>query len=64
MRTGATLRPRQRGAQKLLAQYGERLLYVRYRYDEQHKTRLKTVELRFWYEITSTTGSNHYMFEP
>ncbi len=20
--------------------------------------------LRFWYEITSTTGSNHYMFEP
>lgn len=45
MRTGATLRPHQRGAQRLLAQYGERLLYVRYRYDEQHKTRLKTVEL-------------------
>ena len=45
MRTGATLRPHQRGAQKLLAQYGDRLLCVRYRYDEQHKTRLKTVEL-------------------
>ena len=45
MHTGVTLRPHQRGAQKLLAQYGDRLLYVRYRYDEQHKTRLKTVEL-------------------
>ena len=42
---GATLCPHQRGAQKLLAQYGDRLLRVRYRYDEQHKTRLKTVEL-------------------
>jgi hypothetical protein len=45
MHAGATLRPHQRGAQKLLAQYGDRLLYVRYRYDEECKIRWKTVEL-------------------
>jgi len=45
MRTRLTLRPNQRGAQQLLAQYGTRLVCVRYRYDEQRKRRLKTVEL-------------------
>jgi hypothetical protein len=45
MRTRLTLRPHQRGAQQLLAQYGNRLVCVRYRYDEQQKKRFKTVEL-------------------
>ena len=45
MRTRLTLHPHQRGAQQLLAQYGNRLVWVRYRYDEQQKRRFKTVEL-------------------
>ncbi len=45
MRIRLTLQPHQRGAKQLLAQYGERLVCVRYRYDEQHKKRCKTVEL-------------------
>ena len=45
MRTRLTLRPHQRGAKQLLAQYGNRLVCVRYRYDEAQKKRLKTVEL-------------------
>src|SRR5712691_4583903 len=45
MRTRLTLRPHQRGAQQLLAQYGNRLVCVRYRYDEQRKRRFKTVEV-------------------
>jgi len=38
------LRPGQRGT-KLLREYGDRLVCVRYRYDEQNARRLKTVEL-------------------
>jgi hypothetical protein len=45
MRIRLTLHPHQRGAKQLLAQYGNRLVCVRYRYDEQHKKRFKTVEL-------------------
>jgi hypothetical protein len=45
MRTRLTLHPSQHGAKHLLAQYGERLVCVRYRYDEQRKKRFKTVEL-------------------
>lgn len=45
MRTRLTLHPSQRGARQLFAQYGDRLLCVRYRYDEQQKKRFKTVEL-------------------
>ena len=33
------------GTKQLLAQYGDRLIRVRYRYDAQRKKRLKTVEL-------------------
>ncbi len=39
------LKPGQRGTKRLLAQYGDRLICVRYRYDPQRKKRLKTVEL-------------------
>lgn len=40
----AVRRPGQRGTQKLVALYGERLLCVRYRYDAASGTRYKTVE--------------------
>ncbi len=39
------LRPGQRGTKKLLAQYGDKLVCVRYRYDVQRQKRYKTVEL-------------------
>jgi hypothetical protein len=39
------LKPGQKGTKQLLAQYGDRLIYVRYRYDAQRKKRFKTVEL-------------------
>jgi len=39
------LKPGQKGTKQLLAQYGDRLVCVRYRYDAQRKKRLKTVEL-------------------
>ena len=45
MRTRLTLRPHQRGAKRLLARYGDRLVCVRHRYDAEQKKRWKTVEL-------------------
>lgn len=45
MKTRLTLRPGQNGTKKLLGKYGGRLLAVRYRYDPEHRRRLKTVEL-------------------
>ena len=45
MKTRLNLKPGQRGAKRLAAQYGDRLVCVRYRYDEKRKKRLKTVEL-------------------
>jgi hypothetical protein len=45
MRTSTTVRPGQRGTKKFLAQYGDRLVCVRYRSDERKRKRLKTVEL-------------------
>jgi hypothetical protein len=39
------LRPGQPGTKKLLSRYGDRLVCVRYRYDERRKRRYKTVEL-------------------
>ena len=45
MRTRLHLKPGQKGTKQLLAQYGDRLICVRYRYDPQRKKRLKTVEL-------------------
>lgn len=45
METRLTLRPGQAGTKKLARRYGERLVYVRYRYDEKAERRLKTVEL-------------------
>jgi hypothetical protein len=45
MRTRLKLNPGQRGTKKLLAQYGDQLVCVRYRYDAEQKKRFKTVEL-------------------
>ena len=45
MRTRLTLQPNQDGAKELHDQYGDRLVCVRYRYDEVKKERWKTVEL-------------------
>ena len=39
-----TLQPNQDGAKALRAEYGERLVCVRYRYDVQSRKRYKTVE--------------------
>lgn len=45
MEVRLTLRPGQRGTKKLVARYGDRLICVRYRYDEVRRRRYKTVEL-------------------
>ena len=45
MRTRLKLNPGQRGTKKLVTKYGERLICVRYRYDDEKKKRYKTVEL-------------------
>ena len=45
MKTYAHLKPGQRGALRLVEIYGEKLLCVRYRYDEKRGVKLKTVEI-------------------
>ena len=46
------LKPGQRGTKKLMEEYGDRFVCVRYRYDPIRKRRLKTVELivgkKYW----------------
>ena len=45
MHIRSTVHPGHRGAKKLLTQYGDRLVCVRYRYDDKRQKRIKTVEL-------------------
>ena len=45
MKTRKHLKPVQMGTKRLVAQYGDALLCVRYRYDEKRGVQLKTVEL-------------------
>jgi hypothetical protein len=45
MKAHCHLKPGQKGTKRLVDQYGESLLCVRYRYDEQRGVRIKTVEL-------------------
>lgn len=45
MNTRAKLKPGQKGTKKLLAQYGDSLVCVRYRYDVEKRRQVKTVEL-------------------
>jgi hypothetical protein len=44
MRVRLHLKPGQKGTKQLLAEYGDRLICVRYRYDAQRKKRFKTVQ--------------------
>ena len=53
METRLSLLPGQNGTKKLVKQYGERLICVRYRYDTKQKLRHKTIEL-----IVETTPWN------
>lgn len=45
LRVRPHLKPGQKGTKQLLAQYGDRPICLRYRYDADRKRRLKTVEL-------------------
>ncbi len=45
MRKTKTLKPGQKGTKELLTRFGPSLLYVRYRYDEESREHVKTVEL-------------------
>jgi hypothetical protein len=45
MKIRLRLKPGQNGTRKLVQQYGDRLVCVRYRYDERTQKRYKTVEL-------------------
>ena len=45
MKTRKHLKPGQMGTKRLVAQYGDALLCVRYRYDEKRGVQMKTVEL-------------------
>jgi hypothetical protein len=45
MKTRLKLKPGQRGTKALVDVYGDALVCVRYRYDEESRTRVKTVEI-------------------
>ncbi len=45
MKSHCHLKPGQKGTKRLVEQYGKSLLCVRYRYDENRRVRLKTVEI-------------------
>ncbi len=45
MRIRLSLKPGQKGTKRLQDRYGDRLVCVRYRYDEESGKRFKTVEL-------------------
>jgi hypothetical protein len=45
MKTRLRLKPGQNGTRKLVRQYGDRLVCVRYRYDERTQRRYKTAEI-------------------
>ena len=45
MKAHTHLKPGQKGTVRLMEQYGDKLLCVRYRYDEIRQVRMKTVEI-------------------
>jgi len=45
MKTHTHLKPGQKGTRRLVEQYGDKLLCVRYRYDEKRQVRMKTAEI-------------------
>jgi hypothetical protein len=62
MRVLLTLRPGQKGTQRLVDQYGDRLICVRYRYDVVQLKRYKTVEVIV--EETDWTPSHNRPYSP
>jgi hypothetical protein len=45
MKSYCHLKPGQKGTRRLVEQFGDALLCVRYRYDEKRGVKLKTVEI-------------------
>jgi hypothetical protein len=45
MKTRLVLKPGDRGTRKVVDEFGGKLVCVRYRYDEEHRRRLKTAEI-------------------
>jgi hypothetical protein len=45
MKTHTHLKPGQKGTRRLMEEFGDKLLCVRYRYDEIRQVRMKTVEI-------------------
>ncbi len=45
MKTHTHLKPGQKGTRRLVDEFGDKLLCVRYRYDEIRQVRMKTVEI-------------------
>ena len=45
MKVGMVLRPGQKGTQKLQKEFGDALVCVRYRFDDESNRRIKTVEI-------------------
>lgn len=45
MKTRLILKPGQKGTKRMAEKYGDALLCIRFRYDEENRKRLKTVEL-------------------
>lgn len=45
MKSHKHLKPGQKGTRKLLEQYGDKLICVRYRYDEKRQVKIKTAEI-------------------
>lgn len=58
MKTQAHLKPGQKGTKRLVEQYGDALLCVRYRFDQVRGVKLKTVDLVVG-EIPFRTGSGY-----
>jgi hypothetical protein len=62
MHTNTTIQPGQRGAKQFVAQYGDRLVCVRYRSDQQRRKRFKTIELIVdewpWEPLSSRTPTD------
>jgi hypothetical protein len=68
MEARTTCRPGQNGTKKLVQRFGDRLIFVRYRYDEQRRRRYTTVELivdeQLWAPTPAASLSATAAFNP
>ena len=60
MRTRLHLKPGQKGTKQLLAQYGDRLVCVRYRYDAQRKKRFKMLDAGIQQQMLACAINSSY----